>query len=165
MHKNLILLSNIAIAFAISIAFSNCSSRKITSGNVPLINAAGPGKPYFLFLSDVHLAANRATTDYGEDAGTALWETFRIKIGSIVDSTNPPFFILYTGDMPEHGGSSNPFQRDINIKDVLSDLQQMSAAKNIPLFYLPGNNDALAGNYCFFTDDNGQNAFSLIQQY
>lgn len=165
MRKNLFLLVSISIVFTTGIVVFSCNPAKTVSNNAALIHTTDPGKTYFLFLSDVHLAANTTTTNYGDDAGTALWDTFKLKINSFVNSLNPPSFILYTGDMPEHGGNNNPDQRNKNITNVLTDLHQISAVKNIPLFYLPGNNDALGGNYCFFSDDNGKTPFSLIQQY
>jgi sphingomyelin phosphodiesterase acid-like 3 len=160
-----------SIIFLFSIVFTaasiglGCSSRKASRSTV-FTNEINTGKPYFLFLSDVHLAANRPYTDStGEDTGTDLWDTVRRRIHSILNGPNPPAFILYTGDMPEHGGNDNPSQRDINIDTVLVNLHQMSALKNIPLFYSPGNNDALGGNYCLFSDSANKEPFSLVKGY
>lgn len=163
MRKNTIFLIGIAFA-AVSIVLG-CSSRK-ASGSPVTGNEVVTAKPYFLFLSDVHLAADRPYTDStGEDTGTDLWDTVQRRIHLLLNGPNPPAFILYTGDMPEHGGNDNPSQRDKNIDTVLISLHQMSALKNIPLFYSPGNNDALGGNYCLFSDSANKEPFSLVKGY
>jgi hypothetical protein len=155
----------ISIVFAAAGIALSCSSRKASKSTVTG-NEIVTARPYFLFLSDVHLAANRPYTDStGEDTGTDLWETVRRRIHSLLNGPNPPAFILYTGDMPEHGGNDDPSQRDINIDTVLTNLHQMSAVKNIPLFYVPGNNDALGGNYCLFSDSANKAPFSLVKGY
>lgn len=163
MRQSTIILISIALA-SISIALG-CSSRKASQIAIRG-NQITTAKPYFLFLSDVHLAVNRSYTDStGEDTGTDLWDSVQQRIHSLLKGPNPPAFILYTGDLPEHGGNDNPSQRDINIDTVLTNLHQMSAVKNIPLFYSPGNNDALGGNYCLFSDSANKEPFSLVKGY
>jgi sphingomyelin phosphodiesterase acid-like 3 len=173
MRQNATFLISIVFAAA-SIACSGCSARKASKTAVTG-NEVNTGKPYFLFLSDVHLATNREHTESNTDTGTDLWDTARRKIDSILNSSNPPAFILYTGDMPEHeedGKSLSPQekkrrqeQRKKNIITVLLNLHEMSAIKNTPVFYVPGNNDALEGNYCLFSDPVYKEAFSLVRGY
>lgn len=170
MRRNLVLLAGGAIVIASAAIFfyrssgETASTSAVQSEITP--NSITPaGKFYFLFLSDVHLSANTRSSNYGDDTGTDLWNTFQVKIDSILNSPNPPAFILYTGDMPKHGGQYDTTQRNINLDSVLTDLHRMSATKNIPLFYLPGNNDGLGGDYCLFTDENGRTPFSLLKGY
>lgn len=150
----------LCIVLAAACISLGCSSRRVSgntgNGDVSIT------KPYFLFLSDVHLADEKTLTiSDTTDTGTDLWDTVQRKIHSILNSSNPPAFIIYTGDMPEHGGNYDPAQRNINIDTVLVNLHRMSQVKNIPLFYSPGNNDALDGNYCLFSDS----TFSLVNGY
>ncbi|XZF14379.1 metallophosphoesterase [Chitinophagaceae bacterium MMS25-I14] len=160
MQNKMIHLVCSAVMATACFLFSGCSSSKTAH-----TNTAGKNKFYFLFLSDVHLATDSTRSVYGQDAGTDLWNAFKIKIDSVLKSSNPPAFILYTGDMPEHGGNYHPDQRNMNIDSLLTDLHRMAAIRSIPLFYLPGNNDALGGNYCFFSDEHGETPFSLVPGY
>ena len=120
---------------------------------------------YFLFLSDVHLSTNITQSVYGQDAGMDLWRSSRGKIDSILKSPNPPAFILYTGDIPEHGGINDTSLRNRNIDSLLTGLQSLSAVRNTPLFYLPGNNDGLNGDYCLYATPNGRTPLSLVPGY
>lgn len=163
MRQRTLVLTVMALA-AVCIAWS-FGSREIKEYGTAATDSK-ISQPYFLFLSDVHLAAAQTYTDStGEDTGTDLWDTVQRKIDSILSSPNPPAFIIYTGDLPEHGGSYDPTQRNKNIDQVLTDLHQMSFVKNIPLFYSPGNNDALGGDYCLFSDSANKEPFSLVNGY
>lgn len=165
MKKSLIFLISAVIAITLIINYANGRSRKVVSTPAVQGDITVANKFYFLFLSDVHLALDIKRTTYGQDAGTDVWNAFKWKIDSILKSPNPPAFILYTGDMPEHGGIYDTILRNKNIDSVLTGLHKMSAVNNIPLFYLPGNNDGLGGDYCLFTDENGRSPFSLVNGY
>lgn len=156
----------LVLAFIVlHLAFTNCSPRRAASLESKGIPVAGQDDNYFLFLSDVHLVSDEKITTSTSDAGTDLWDSVQNKIVAILSSAHPPRFILYTGDLPEHGGSSDTTLRNINIRSVFKDLQKFSQINNTPVFYLPGNNDALAGNYCFFSDATGRTPFSLMDEY
>jgi sphingomyelin phosphodiesterase acid-like 3 len=126
--------------------------------------------PSFLFLSDIHLNATTDTTAYGSDTGMELWKLFLAKADSILSGPNAPKFIVYTGDLPAHyswsGSAYIPVgQRAThngNLTAILTGLRKLANKHNKPLFYLPGNNDGLAGDYYSFTDSAGQTAFSLV---
>jgi hypothetical protein len=45
---------------------------------------------------------------------------------------------------------------------VLSDLRDLAAGSGIPLLYMPGNNDSLAGDYFSFADGAGKTSLSLV---
>lgn len=120
-------------------------------------------KPYFLFFSDVHLGTSISTSNssYKEDAGPDLWAAFQAKMTLIINGPTPPAFILYTGDLPEHTTSVPKRKEDIN--QMLKNLQQLATLKHIPLFYLPGNNDALTKDYGFFSDKENNTALSWME--
>lgn len=131
--------------------------------------------PSFLVVSDVHLNAEKATIDYVEcteswgskskgysDTGTDLWGKAKTKINSLIDQsvTNRPQFIVYLGDLPAHDECVNdPNNHDKDIGKVLADLRQLATDNCLPLVYVPGNNDGLAGDYASFENGKGQRPF------
>lgn len=144
--------------------------------NKPKVMAVPIATPisYFLFLSDLHLNQNAPTSNYGCDTGTDLWKKFLQKITSIVDSTNPPSFVILTGDMPAHLGGSRNLCGGLgcvssgglethrsNDSMVLAAIRQLMSSRKIPFLYVPGNNDGLAGDYSSFADFQNQTPLSL----
>lgn len=95
----------------------------------------------FLSISDIHYGSANKPGD-GHDTGDALFSAAFNKFSQL---SNQVDFILTLGDLPEHQliHSSN---REHNIKKVLQALYQANSAHK-PLFYIPGNNDSLHGNY------------------
>ncbi|HTF04021.1 MAG TPA: metallophosphoesterase [Bacteroidia bacterium] len=126
----------------------------------------------FLFLSDIHLNTFDTVTEYGEDTGLQLWKNFLAKTDSVLASPVSPDFIVYTGDLPAHYSCESgcylpPDQRathNANIKAILDGLRSLADKYNKPLFYLPGNNDGLAGDYYSFADEKQQTPFSLVAE-
>lgn len=158
-------LSIAAVCMVLYFSLMNCSTQTAN----PLTNKSKgvtTGEDnYFLFLSDVHLVSDEKATQYGEDTGTDLWDSVQKEITTILQSDHPPKFILYTGDLPQHNVSSDTALFNTDIRSVFRDLQKFSAVRGTPVFYIPGNNDALAGDYCFFSDAQGRTPFSLLDQY
>ena len=68
-----------------------------------------------------------------------------------------PKFIIVVGDLPRHkldteaGGYLEKSIRPA-MKKVLADLKTIADSANIPLLYLPGNNDSWDGNYKYFSE-------------
>lgn len=56
-------------------------------------------KPYFILFSDVHLNSLRTDSDYGFDTGTKLFDAAMQSIYDLMVSSNPPQFVLFTGDL------------------------------------------------------------------
>jgi hypothetical protein len=139
------------------------------AGQQPLGKAV-PEAPFFLHLSDVHLNTASQTTAYGEDTGIALWRATRLKLQSLLSSTRPPRFVIYTGDLPAHYPCANscylpPDKRashNANLRAILADLRGLVAKSRTPLFVVPGNNDGLAGDYTSFADSAQATPFSLV---
>jgi len=142
----------------------------------PIVSAVPAASPtsYFLFLSDLHLNKNAPTSNYGCDTGNDLWKKFLDKVTNIVDSTNPPSFVILTGDMPAHiGGSYNLcggpgcvssgdlIAHRSNDSLVLAAIRKLMSSRKIPFLYIPGNNDGLAGDYASFADFQNQTPLSL----
>ena len=112
------------------------------------------------------------TTLYGQDAGMDLWDNLKTKLTELLDGKNPPKFIIYTGDLPAHYSCKNGCYlpqnarapHNQNIIKILNDLRELVSGRNIPLFYVPGNNDALGGDYYSFADSTHQTPLDLIQE-
>lgn len=123
----------------------------------------------FLFLSDIHLDSRKDSTDYGDDTGLFLWNAFLSKADSLITAEKPDF-IVYTGDLPAHYSGSMYLppsaRKDHNkdLKTILSGLRKLSDSNKTPLFYLPGNNDALAGDYYSFSDESDKTPLTLVPE-
>lgn len=126
--------------------------------------------PYFIHLSDVHLNTFVDTIGYQEDTGNALWSNTKAKLRSVLSANPPPSFVVYTGDLPAHYDCSptcfipegDRTTHNKNISVILSDIRNLFDASDIAFFYLPGNNDALAGDYYSFADGNQETPLSLV---
>lgn len=104
----------------------------------------------FLVLSDIHLdSGNTNPSKAGRDTRMDLWEKMKTKVSSVLTGPEKPDFVLYLGDLPVH----NTFDKDHEnaIGMTLTGLRELVEGTDIPLLYLPGNNDALIGNYCEFS--------------
>ncbi|MFN6339860.1 MAG: metallophosphoesterase [Cyanobacteriota bacterium] len=132
-----------------------------------------PEAPHILHLTDVHLNASSPTTSYGQDTGTVLWSAAAAKLRSMIDGPKPPSFIIFTGDLSAHyncGPKScylPPDQRashNKNLRVMLQDLRDLVSRSKIPLFFIPGNNDALAGDYFSFADRSQRTALDLVPE-
>jgi sphingomyelin phosphodiesterase acid-like 3 len=146
----------IAMALLLLSAYTVNAQRKSTAAH------------HFLFLSDIHLDTYATTTDYGADTGMDLWALFLRKADSVMAGPDAPRFIVYTGDLPSHLNPCcylPPGQRSShnnNIDTILTGLRRLADKYNKPLFYMPGNNDGLAGDYASFADEELQTPFSLV---
>jgi sphingomyelin phosphodiesterase acid-like 3 len=164
----------ILLASFIMVVFS-CTHKRYSQASVnnnKTIAATGnkATEPYFLFISDIHLDISLKKTDSTTDTGMDLWNIFKIKIDSILGSPTPPAFVICTGDLPAHykcdDGSclltGDKLQKHNNeLSTVLTDLRNLVTKYKIPLYYIPGNNDALSGDYYSFANGNQQMPFSL----
>ena len=134
--------------------------------------AATTSNPNFLFLSDIHLNTASQYTDYGSDTGLELWQNFLQKADSVLGSTASPNFIVYTGDLPAHYhcdpscylAPDQRQQHNQNLQTILAGLRDLATKHGKPLFYLPGNNDGLAGDYYSFADSLQQTPFVLVPE-
>jgi len=128
--------------------------------------------PCFLLLSDVHLNTASKITLYGQDAGTDLWNNLKAKLTSILEGKNPPKFIIYTGDVPAHYHCKNDcylapgarMEHNKNLTTFLTEMRTLVSAHHVPFFYVPGNNDALGGDYYSFADSAHQTPLDLIPE-
>lgn len=113
----------------------------------------------FLTISDIHYQAGGPVMNYGQgDTGDALWASTQKEVRQVIRTQSPTFIVLL-GDLPAHDDST----RVMNLQTVLTDF---SRHMDLPVFYVPGNNDALGndrhdGNYHSFTNHVGDNLFSL----
>ncbi len=121
----------------------------------------------YLHLSDIHLDLSGTTSD----TDPQLWAITKEKLASILGGSHGAVFVIYTGDLPGHYACHTPDcaldpsqvpAHNSNVKAVLSDLHDLVSDAGIPLLYMPGNNDSLAGNYFSFTDRAGKTPLSLV---
>ena len=133
----------------------------------PLLIIGDSKAATFIHLSDVHLNTQATNITYHEDTGTELWQSTLDKLADVLKQDDKPEFIVYTGDIPAHYNCTHPHcylpdsergPHNKNIATVLDDLRSLSQAHDTPLFYAPGNNDGLAGDYWSFTDSGHQPA-------
>ncbi len=162
-----LMIRQIAGGIFICLLAALCTPAKKTA--TAIIQPA-PVYPEFLLLSDIHFNSGLAVTGKHTDTGTDLWAVLLEKLNTILGSKNPPRFILCTGDLPAHyscvqGCYLSPVQRqqhNKNIMVVLDSLRAISSRYRVPFFFVPGNNDALAGNYYSFADEQHQTIFNLV---
>lgn len=115
----------------------------------------------FITISDIHLDDLATNVTYGCDAGTTIWNSAKRQLKTLIQQESPDF-ILFLGDLPVHSNdkcfldkSGNSTNIHTDIGSVLTDLRQIATNANIPLLYLPGNNDGYGGDYHSFSYDNG----------
>lgn len=118
--------------------------------------AGAHAKENFLTISDIHYNHLAQNATYGQDTGSVLMKNALTRIKEVIKLTHPKFMI-YLGDLPAHYADS--VDRRIDDRYVLQHLYAI--AGNVPLFYVPGNNDALTGDYHSFSNAEGINVFSL----
>jgi hypothetical protein len=120
----------------------------------------GTANPSFLLISDIHLhGEDDQSPDItkNSDSGKDLWDSAENKIRSVLSGRAgfvKPKFIIYLGDLPWHAKDSNSVQiADAmeNAGQVLKDLRQLAERADIPLLYVPGNNDSEDGDYAPFS--------------
>lgn len=166
--------SLLAGLLAVCFFFScNSSGSEQTDGNAETGDSvsipAATAHPTFLHLSDVHLNTFADSITYGDDTGTELWANARARIKEVLQQDPKPGFVVYTGDLPAHYAceatcfipKDQRGDHNKNIQTILDDMRDLVAAANIPLFYMPGNNDALAGDYYSFADSEQHTPLSL----
>lgn len=163
------------IEFPLSLLFCimimACNSKKSADPAIEDDIAKTPN-PTFVHLSDVHLDASTASCTYGGDTGTDLWGITQKKLTSILNTDPAPLFVVYTGDLPAHyschstcflaPGTPERADHEKNLKTILDDMRALVEDNNIPFFYMPGNNDAIGGDYYSFADAKGNTPLSLV---
>lgn len=125
--------------------------------NINIVNANT-----FLTVTDVHLKAGNANDiTYGQDTGDKLWASTLSLINKLIGEQRPKFMLLL-GDLPAHRDRENLAK---NISGVLTGVSQLQAIKNknLPVFFVFGNNDSLKVNYGPIAEsqENPVNLFSL----
>lgn len=127
-------------------------------------------KPSFLLISDIHLDTETPETKPWQDPGMDLWKAFKVKAAEVAKHKDVQF-ILYLGDLSAHYSCigdcylapGKRFKHNEDISVALAGLHGIAAKAGKPIFYLPGNNDAISGNYYSFADERGQTPISLAQ--
>lgn len=106
----------------------------------------------FIALSDVHVDGDLTETTFGHSnvsvTSEKLWLRTKAKIELTACKENPKFMV-YLGDLPGY----NDTERRDNTHLMLENLRNLEV--DIPILYLPGNNDSLEGDYHSFTNANG----------
>jgi len=100
----------------------------------------------FIAISDIHL----------DTSNTPTWEAAAKTITQIAQGKNgnsKPSFILYLGDLPVHSDPRSSAQVANAMREAglaLKGLRGIAEQANIPLLYVPGNNDSYTGDYHYF---------------
>ncbi|KTC90761.1 metallophosphoesterase [Fluoribacter dumoffii] len=97
--------------------------------------------PSFLTISDIHYGSGNVTGD-GKDTGPEFLQIAMKEYGKLSEQVD---FILCLGDLPTHA-LFNASKKGEFEKTVFEKLYEYDKGKK-PLFYIPGNNDSLLGNY------------------
>lgn len=99
----------------------------------------------FLIVTDIHYGAdNKPTAD--NDTGPVLLASM---LGKFKKLSQQADFILNLGDLPTHMLLSSPKKGDY--ERALFHALYKADVGHKPMFYIPGNNDSLAGNYQAFS--------------
>lgn len=97
--------------------------------------------PTFLTLSDIHYGATNTSKD-GQDTGP---DFLKIMLSKFQELSSKADFILFLGDIPTHS-LFNVAKKEHDETLIFHDLYQNNRQSK-PMFYIPGNNDSLGGNY------------------
>ncbi len=95
----------------------------------------------FLTISDIHYGPENISKD-GQDTGP---EFMQITLNKMKELSQTVDFILFLGDLPVHDLFNDPHKKEYEAL-VFHRLYESDASRK-PLFYVPGNNDSLQGNY------------------
>jgi len=126
--------------------------------------------PFFLVISDIHLNTCRKVTDVDGDTDPSSWNITKTELAKLLDKK--PRFVLFTGDMPAHHADvkaecncdKHPVDhfRRRDYDTVLQNFYALLKGRDIPFFFVPGNNDVATGDYGKFTENN-KNVFSDVK--
>lgn len=101
--------------------------------------------PQFLTISDIHYGADNPAED-GADTGPNFLQLALNEMGTL---SNKVDFILNLGDLPSHMNFFTSKKREYEAV-LFHELYEADWSAK-PMFYIPGNNDSLGGNYQPFT--------------
>jgi alkaline phosphatase D len=101
-----------------------------------------------LTIADIHYGMQ--TSMIGRhDTDQQLLKIAMTKFSQLAEKVD---FILFLGDLPAHG--KYPLQRKEAYEKIVFQSLYKADTQAKPLFYIPGNNDSLAGNYQPFAENN-----------
>ncbi|WP_419420670.1 metallophosphoesterase [Legionella sp. D16C41] len=98
--------------------------------------------PSFLTISDIHYGTTNKIGN-GYDTGDVLWNT---TLPKFTDLHKKADFILLLGDLPTHSLMMSDAKKALLETKIFHDLY-LADTEHKPIFYIPGNNDSLTGNY------------------
>jgi hypothetical protein len=129
--------------------------------NIELIKAHS-----FLAIADIHLKAGHTDPiTYGDDTGEVLWKSTLDNLTRVMTEQSPTFMVLL-GDLPAHHDRPN---LEKNITSALKGFSNLDAIYNrqLPTFFVMGNNDSLTVNYGPFSNGANQpvNLFSFDPEH
>ncbi len=108
-------------------------------------NAQTPPPRNFLALSDIHFAGQANQPCATKETSPVLWRAAQAQAQKLIE-TERPAFAIYVGDLPSHCWN-RPLT---DLSTPLDGLATIVGGK-LKLFYVPGNNDSIAGDYRAFT--------------
>jgi Calcineurin-like phosphoesterase len=123
-----------------------------------LLVQTGFSSTKFLAISDIHYGSQN-TPGEGHDTDDHLLQLAMNKFTQLAAKVD---FILNLGDIPTHG-SYPAEEKEIYESIVFQSLYQANETAK-PMFYIPGNNDSLLGNYQAFSH-NGRSPLNLAKDW
>jgi sphingomyelin phosphodiesterase acid-like 3 len=108
--------------------------------------------PCFLIISDIHLEDSLKQQDIKNNTGYDLWDATKKEMVAII-KTSHPSFILVLGDITRHEDISKKDSNSVreNLQRVIVYFKDTAKiASDVPLIYIPGNNDSWNGDYSAF---------------
>jgi sphingomyelin phosphodiesterase acid-like 3 len=121
----------LALAAAVTVT-SSAVAQPVPTGN-------------FLAISDIHYAGQANQPCAKKETSPALWRAAQNQALKLIESERPAFAI-YVGDLPSHC-----WNRPLSDLQTPLDGLAAIAGTRLKLFYVPGNNDSIAGDYRPFT--------------
>jgi sphingomyelin phosphodiesterase acid-like 3 len=107
----------------------------------------------FLVISDIHLNRSASQKSAHGDSGDSLWMAAKEEIDTLI-ADKKPGFIIVLGDLPRHDTSTKRDSVKVrqNMEQVIKYFtDSANIPSDIPLIYVPGNNDSWNGDYSAFT--------------
>lgn len=112
----------------------------------------------FLAISDIHYGSKNIV-EQNHDTDEQLLQLAMTKFAGLANSAD---FIVNLGDLPTHGYYP-VHEKETYEKIVFQSLYKADRGAK-PMFYIPGNNDSLAGNYQPFSQK-GRSPLSLAEDW
>lgn len=149
----LLIASAIFLTMFAGIKYTGNDYTKMSSNHNRLTQNDSIPLSSFLVISDIHLNGNASQNNAHGDTGDSLWMAGKKEIDTLI-TVKKPRFIIVLGDLPMHDTSTkrDSIQVRQNIEQVIKYFKDSAGIPaEIPLVFVPGNNDSWNGDYSALT--------------